>query len=116
MLTEHGPSQETAVALADCPGPWTEQLADAVLAQFGRALRAGQPPRWLHLLLPLAARKLPAEGLRDHAAELREALAVTLRISISQGTRLQRRHLAPAPARGPADIPARFGDGAIVLS
>jgi hypothetical protein len=76
MLTRHGPSRETAAAVSDCPGPWTESLSDAVLRQLAIAVRADKPPRWTDLLLSPAARKLPAEGRRDYAANLR-ALAET---------------------------------------
>jgi Family of unknown function (DUF5691) len=76
MLTRHGPSRETAAAASDCPGPWTEDLSDAVLRQLAIAVRADKPPRWTDLLLSAAARKLPAEGRRDYAADLR-ALAET---------------------------------------
>jgi Family of unknown function (DUF5691) len=76
MLTRHGPNRETAAAVSDCPGPWTEDLSGAVLRQFAIAVRADKPPRWTDLLLSAAARKLPATGRRDYAADLR-ALAET---------------------------------------
>jgi hypothetical protein len=89
MLTRHGPSREAAAAVSDCPGPWTEDLSGAVLRQFAIAVRAGKPLRWTDLLLAAAARKLPAEGRRDYAADLR-ALAETGTADGSLDTGLRR--------------------------
>jgi hypothetical protein len=87
MLVRYGPTPETAAAAADCPGPWTESLADEVLRQFAFAVRAGKPPRWTNLLYPVAARKLPAGGHRDHAAELRRLAAAAMDGSLAMGLR-----------------------------
>jgi hypothetical protein len=89
MLTRHGPGRETTAAVADCPGPWTGDLSGAVLRQLAIAVRADKPPRWTDLLLSAAARKLPAEGGRDYAADLR-TLAETGPADGSLYTRLRR--------------------------
>jgi hypothetical protein len=75
ILTQHGPGPQAAAALAACPGPWSARLADAVLGQLARGVAAGRQHRNVLVILPLAARKLPATGHRDYAAELR-ALAL----------------------------------------
>ena len=78
LLASRGPSRESVAALAACPGPWPVSVADAVLAHFGAAVTAGatRAGRDAMLLAPVAARKLPAEGHRDYAAELRALAAV----------------------------------------
>ena len=50
--------------------PWPGPLADAVLAVLGRAAPLAVLPRLPRGLLDLAARGLPAAGVRDYAAEL----------------------------------------------
>jgi hypothetical protein len=87
LLTRYGPTPQTAAALVETAGPWTEGLADTVLRQFAFAAGAGRPPRWTNLLYPLAARKLPVEGHRDHAAELRGLAAAALDNSLAVGLR-----------------------------
>jgi hypothetical protein len=88
ILARAGPGPQAAAALAACPGPWPAALADAVLGQLARA--SGRPHRGMLVILPLAARLLPAEGPRDYAAELR-ALALT---SPAAGDLVSRLHRA----------------------
>jgi hypothetical protein len=75
ILARAGSGPQAAAALAACPGPWPASLADAVLAELARGLRASRPHRSVLVILPLAARLLPATGERDYAAEIR-ALAL----------------------------------------
>jgi hypothetical protein len=87
LLTRYGPTPETAAALMDGQGPWTEGLADTVLQQFAFAVQAGKPPHWTNLLYPAAARKLPVDGHRDHAAELRALAMAAMDNSLAMGLR-----------------------------
>jgi len=98
LLASRGPSRESVAALAACPGPWPASVADAVLAHFGAAVAVGatRAGRDAMLLAPVAARKLPAEGSRDYAAELR-ALAGTQ--TIDDGLAGKLRRAADAVAR-----------------
>jgi Family of unknown function (DUF5691) len=87
MLAEHGPSQETAQALARCQGPWTQTVIDTVMRQFVRVVPATRPSRWIVVLFPLAARKLPTAGPRDYVAEIRTLAASAAQDSIAHGLR-----------------------------
>jgi hypothetical protein len=87
MLAEHGPSQQTTEALAHCPGPWTQSVIDTVMRQFVRVVPATRPSRWIVLLFPLAARKLPTAGPRDYVAEIRTLAASAAQDSIAHGLR-----------------------------
>jgi hypothetical protein len=91
LLASRGPSRESVAALAACPGPWPASVADAVLAHLGAAAAVGatRAGRDAMLLAPVAARKLPAEGIRDYAAELR-ALAGTHTIDDGLADKLRR--------------------------
>lgn len=88
LLSRRGPSRESVAALAACPGSWPATVADAVLAHL-RAAAAPGSGRDARLLAPVAARKLPAEGDRDYAAELR-ALAGTTTIDDGLADHLRR--------------------------
>jgi hypothetical protein len=91
LLATRGPSRESVAALAACPGSWPASVADAVLAHFAAAAaaRATRADRDAMLLAPVAARKLPAEGARDYAAELR-ALAMSGTIDDGLADKLRR--------------------------
>jgi hypothetical protein len=71
ILARAGSGPQAAAALAACPGPWPASLADAVLAELARGLRASRPHRGVLVILPIAARLLPATGERDYAAGIR---------------------------------------------
>jgi len=75
LLTAQGASRAAAAAVADCPGPWPDRLADAVLGHLARVARAASQPRRPDSILWAAASKLPAGGRRDFAAELRRLAA-----------------------------------------
>ncbi|HEU5417263.1 MAG TPA: DUF5691 domain-containing protein [Streptosporangiaceae bacterium] len=90
ILSRAGPGPQAAAALAACRSPWPASLADAVLAQLARGARSGRPSRGMLVILPLAARMLPASGDRDYAADLR-ALALT---GPASGDLLSRLHRA----------------------
>jgi hypothetical protein len=116
LLAEHTLTDEAAAEVADCPGPWPDSLAGAVLRLLSRAsvlarreapgagfLLAGnarggpvsrspgpaQPPRWLDPLLRAAGRKMPAGPDRGYAAHLR-ALAQAESIDTAWTARLCR--------------------------
>jgi hypothetical protein len=52
------------------PGPWPDDLANAVLSALFRTVSAAPRSRLPRELVQSAARKLPVTGPRDHAAEL----------------------------------------------
>jgi Family of unknown function (DUF5691) len=87
LLAELGPTQQTAEALAQCPGPWTQSVIDTVMRQLVRVVPATRPSRWIVLLFPLAARRLPTAGPRDYAAEIRVLAASAAQDSIGHGLR-----------------------------
>ncbi len=89
ILARAGSGPQAAAALAACPGPWPASLADAVLAELARGLRASRPHRSVLVILPLAARLLPAAGERDYAAEIR-ALALAGPVAGDLLSRLRR--------------------------
>jgi hypothetical protein len=62
-----------AAAIAEVtgyPGPWPDELADAVLSALARTVAAAPRSRLPRELVQAAARKLPVTGPRDRAAEL----------------------------------------------
>jgi Family of unknown function (DUF5691) len=87
LLTQRGPSQEAAQALANCPGPWTQPVIDAVLRQLVNVAPATRPSRAIVALFPLAARHLPVAGPRDYVAEIRVLAAGAAQGSVAHGLR-----------------------------
>jgi hypothetical protein len=74
-----GGAAAAAAAIAEVtgyPGPWPEELADAVLSALARTVAAAPRSRLPRELVQSAARKLPASGPRDHAAELGRAAGI----------------------------------------
>jgi hypothetical protein len=62
--------QPVIAELGGGQGPWPATVADAVVIVLGRAAPLTVLPRLPRGLLDMAARGLPAVGVRDYAAEL----------------------------------------------
>jgi Family of unknown function (DUF5691) len=96
LLAARGPSREIIAVLAGYPRAWPPAAADAVLAHLAAAAAGGRDPRGAAVLAPAAGRRLPAEGDRDYAADLR-TLARSDAIEAGLADRL--RHAAGVVAR-----------------
>jgi hypothetical protein len=69
LLAGRAVTSAAITEVTDCPGPWPDALADAVMAALRRTVTAPSS-RWPAALVLAAARHLPVSGRSDHAAGL----------------------------------------------